>query len=104
MGPWVVYNIPAKSKDFGGNVYELLENFPRDEKTPEGITQGANDSNKIGYDGPCPPSGVHRYYFKLYALDSFLPLAAGAGKEQLLKAMKGQIEEGIRKMVNKALT
>jgi Raf kinase inhibitor-like YbhB/YbcL family protein len=85
---WVIYNIPAKPKEIGGNIYELLENFPRDEKTTEGITQGVNDSNKIGYDGPCPPSGVHRYYFKLYALDSVLNLPAGAGKEQLLRAMK----------------
>ncbi len=78
---WVIYNIPA-------NVFELLENFPRDEKMANGILQGTNDFKNLGYDGPCPPSGTHRYYFKLYAFDSFVPLAAGAGKDQLLKAMR----------------
>jgi len=79
---WVMYNIPA-------NVYELTEAFPADDKMPNGILQGVNDFNKIGYGGPCPPSGMHRYYFKLYALDRFLEMAAGAGKDQVLKALKG---------------
>jgi Raf kinase inhibitor-like YbhB/YbcL family protein len=43
------------------------------------------------YDGPCPPSGTHRYFFKLYALDSQLSLSPGASKEQLLNSMKGHI-------------
>jgi Raf kinase inhibitor-like YbhB/YbcL family protein len=77
-----MYNIPA-------NVYELTEAFPADDKMPNGILQGVNDFNKIGYGGPCPPSGMHRYYFKLYALDRFLEMAAGAGKDQVLKALKG---------------
>jgi len=84
---WVIYNIPAKPTDPGGNSYELLENFPRDEKTTSGILQGTNDFKKIGYDGPCPPNGLHRYYFKLYALDAPLNLPAGESKDQLLKAM-----------------
>jgi|SRR5579859_3003083 len=86
---WVLFNIPAKAAGMVGDTYELSENFPRDEKTAEGITQGSNDFNKIGYDGPCPPNGVHRYYFKLYALDAPLPLAAGVTKDQLLRAIKG---------------
>ncbi|HJT25396.1 MAG TPA: YbhB/YbcL family Raf kinase inhibitor-like protein, partial [bacterium] len=55
------------------------------------ILQGANDFQNIGYDGPCPPSGNHRYYFKLYALDGFLHLGGGALRSQLEKAMKGHI-------------
>jgi Raf kinase inhibitor-like YbhB/YbcL family protein len=88
---WVVFNIPNKPKDPAIHTYELLENFPRDEKTREGIVQGANDFNKIGYDGPCPPGGSHRYYFKLYALDSTLNLPAGVAKFQLVKAMEKHI-------------
>jgi Raf kinase inhibitor-like YbhB/YbcL family protein len=68
-----------------------LEGFPKVEKTPQGILQGVNDFGKIGYDGPCPPGGLHRYYFKLFALDSPLALGAGASKAQLLKAMEKHI-------------
>ncbi|MGD0274998.1 MAG: YbhB/YbcL family Raf kinase inhibitor-like protein, partial [Syntrophales bacterium] len=56
-----------------------------------GMRQGNNSWPKIGYGGPCPPSGTHRYYFKLYALDAPLNLAPGAAKEELLQAMKGHI-------------
>ncbi len=87
---WVVFNIPAIA-DPKTNGFEMTEGFPRDGKTDKGITQGANDFQKIGYDGPCPPSGVHRYYFKLYALDSLLPLGGGALKSQVEKAMIGHI-------------
>ncbi len=87
---WVVFNIPLIA-DPDTNAFELVEGFPRDERTEKGILQGANDFQKIGYDGPCPPSGNHRYYFKLYALDRFLPLAGGALKSRVEKAMKGHI-------------
>jgi Raf kinase inhibitor-like YbhB/YbcL family protein len=87
---WVIYNIPVK-KVMPGDVYQLLENFPRDAKLTNGIQQGTNDSKKVGYDGPCPPSGIHRYYFKLYALDCILDLPAGVMKSQLEKAMKGHV-------------
>jgi Raf kinase inhibitor-like YbhB/YbcL family protein len=87
---WVIYNIPEKAT-LTDKVYELLENYPRDEKTTDQILQGVNDFRKIGYDGPCPPSGLHRYYFKLYALDTALALPAGATKDKLLNAMKGHI-------------
>jgi Raf kinase inhibitor-like YbhB/YbcL family protein len=58
-----------------------------------GIRQGNNDWSKIGYGGPCPPSGTHRYYFKLYALDTMLNLKPGATKDQLLQAMKKHVLE-----------
>ena len=88
---WVIFNIPLKQSATMANTFELVEGFPRDEKTREGILQGQNDFKKIGYDGPCPPNGQHRYYFKLYALDSMLNLPAGAMKSELLKAMAKHI-------------
>lgn len=81
---WVIYNIPA-------NINELEENFPNHKTFPNGIKQGTNDFRKIGYGGPCPPSGTHRYFFKIYALDKILDLEAGATKKQLLDAMEGHI-------------
>lgn len=87
---WVIFNIPMKM-DTGKNVYELAEGFPKVEKTMQGIVQGANDFSKIGYDGPCPKNGSHRYYFKLYALDSFLNLKAGISRAQFLKAIEGHV-------------
>jgi Raf kinase inhibitor-like YbhB/YbcL family protein len=59
---------------------------------PSGAKQGTNDFRKIGYGGPCPPAGKpHRYFFKLYALDTLLDLQEGATKQQLLTAMKGHV-------------
>jgi Raf kinase inhibitor-like YbhB/YbcL family protein len=60
------------------------------EKTNEGIS-GTNSFGKIGYGGPCPPSGTHRYFFRVYALDKTLDLEVGADKEALLGAMKDHI-------------
>lgn len=81
---WVLYNIPA-------NVSDLHENLPTKNVLKNKAKQGTNDFGKIGYGGPCPPGGTHRYYFKLYALDKELDLEPGATKEQLLKAMDGHI-------------
>lgn len=81
---WVVYDIPA-------NVKELAQKIPLQEKLANGAKQGKNDSRKIGYSGPCPPGGTHRYYFKLYALDVLLDLNPGAAKNDLLRAMEGHI-------------
>lgn len=81
---WVIFNIPA-------SVNKLSENFPHDLVGAGGIKQGKNDSGGIGYDGPCPPSGTHRYFFKLYALDTDLALNAGCTKQELLDAMEGHI-------------
>ena len=55
------------------------------------MKQGKNSWPKIGYGGPCPPSGTHRYYFKLYALDNIPDLKPGATKAQLLEVMKGHV-------------
>ncbi|MGD8785981.1 MAG: YbhB/YbcL family Raf kinase inhibitor-like protein [Phycisphaerales bacterium] len=81
---WVLYDLPADTK-------ELAENIPPEETLPNGAKQGITDFGKIGYGGPCPPSGTHRYFFKIYALDSQLELESGANKNQLLKAMEGHI-------------
>ncbi|MCE5250471.1 YbhB/YbcL family Raf kinase inhibitor-like protein [bacterium] len=81
---WVMYNIPA-------GVQELSEKMPSQEKLGSGALQGTNDFRRIGYGGPCPPSGTHRYYFKVYALDTMLDLKPGATKQQLLRAMEGHI-------------
>jgi hypothetical protein len=81
---WVLFNLPAEAK-------ELTENIPADKTLPNGAKQGTSDFGKIGYGGPCPPSGTHRYFFKIYALDTKIGLAAGARKRELLKAMEGHI-------------
>jgi Raf kinase inhibitor-like YbhB/YbcL family protein len=81
---WVLFNLPAEAR-------ELEENIPPDETLPNGAKQGTSDFGRIGYGGPCPPSGTHRYLFKIYALDTKLDLAAGARKRQLLKAMEEHI-------------
>ncbi len=81
---WVIYNIPVTAR-------ALPEGVPADGDLPDGSRQGRNSWRKIGYGGPCPPSGTHRYFFKLYALDTVLALAAGATKDELLKAMEGHI-------------
>ncbi|MCJ7777236.1 MAG: YbhB/YbcL family Raf kinase inhibitor-like protein [Sedimentisphaerales bacterium] len=81
---WVLFNLPAEKNN-------LEENIPPDKTLPNGARQGANDFGRIGYGGPCPPSGTHRYFFKIYALDTKLSLQAGAKKSDLLKAMQGHI-------------
>ncbi len=82
---WVLYNIPA-------NVAELPEGVEKQEQVAGGALQGRNDFRKIGYGGPCPPPGKpHRYFFKLYALDTRLDLKAGASKADLERAMKSHV-------------
>ncbi|KPJ69109.1 MAG: phosphatidylethanolamine-binding protein [Syntrophobacter sp. DG_60] len=81
---WVLFNLPPE-------VIELSENIPPEKVLANGTTQGRNDFGKIGYGGPCPPRGTHRYYFKLYALDSEIDLAPGVTKDELLKVMEGHI-------------
>ena len=103
---WVLYNIPP-------DVNELPEGVPTTtDVLPDGTIQGVNDFKRTGYGGPCPPlrisseptlvqAGVdpklsstkkpHKYYFRLYALDTDIGLAAGATKDELLDAMDGHI-------------
>ena len=81
---WVVYDLPAEN-------IGLVENLPPTENLKAGGFQGTNDFGKIGYGGPCPPSGTHRYFFKIYALDNYLSLKVGATKAFVEKAMEGHI-------------
>jgi len=81
---WVVYDIPPEAKKLG-------ENTAPERESASGMRQGKNGWARIGYGGPCPPSGSHRYYFKLYALDAESGLKPGATKEQLLQSMKGHV-------------
>ena len=81
---WVLYDLPADAR-------ELPEAVPSDAELPDGGRQGNNSWPRIGYGGPCPPSGSHRYFFKLYALDTVLGLDAGATKKELLLAMEGHV-------------
>ena len=79
---WVLYNLP-------GDGLGLIENTPQTETLKGGGVQGKNDFGKIGYGGPCPPSGTHRYFFKFYALDGELTLKPGATKAEVEQAMEG---------------
>jgi Raf kinase inhibitor-like YbhB/YbcL family protein len=82
---WVLYDVPADMK-------ELPEGGPKQEQLASGARQGRNDFGKIGYGGPCPPPGKpHRYFFKLYAIDTKLNLKSGVTKSDLERAMKGHI-------------
>ncbi len=75
---WVVFNIPTETKKIAKGT------------EPSGVA-GKNSWGKTGYGGPCPPSGTHRYFFKLYALDATLDLGEGSDKKDLEKAMQGHI-------------
>ena len=82
---WVLYSLGPKEK-------ELRENLPKTEQLPNGALQGRNDFRRTGYGGPCPPPGKpHRYFFKLFALNTKVNLKAGATKSELEAAMKGHI-------------
>ncbi len=81
---WVIFDIPS-------HITELPEGISPKKILENGAKQGKNDFGKIGYGGPCPPGGTHRYYFKLYALNKKLILEPGATKDELLEAMEGCI-------------
>ncbi|MFI5455526.1 MAG: YbhB/YbcL family Raf kinase inhibitor-like protein [Isosphaerales bacterium] len=95
---WVVFNLPSQLK-------ALREGVPKEETIPEASTtvsesvveelskarQGKNDFGKNGYGGPCPPSGTHRYFFRLYALDATLDLGSNATRAEVIKAIEGRI-------------
>lgn len=81
---WVLYNLPAESRS-------LPESIPAEAQLPDGSRHGKNSWRRPGYGGPCPPGGTHRYFFKLYALDTLLTLDGDVTEEHLLQAMEGHI-------------
>jgi hypothetical protein len=82
---WVIYGLPATTR-------ELPEMVATTDVLPDGATQGLNDFHRVGYGGPCPPPGKpHRYFFKLYALDTELAMRPRATKQDLLRAMAGHV-------------
>ena len=76
---WIVWNIDPNTK-------EILENT-----IPEGAVEGMTDFGKQGYGGPCPPSGIHHYHFKIYALDITISLDSSASVVDIKEAMQGHI-------------
>jgi Raf kinase inhibitor-like YbhB/YbcL family protein len=83
---WLVYNIPP-------TVNHLRENAGKNASAEQIGVQGRNDAGKTGYMGPCPPSGSHRYFFRLYALRDHLDLGPGASYPEVIAAMEGKIIE-----------
>jgi Raf kinase inhibitor-like YbhB/YbcL family protein len=86
---WVIFDIPASVKELG-------EGVPAQERVQvtaggETALQGRNDFKKTGYGGPCPPSGTHRYFFRIYALDTGLDLGPGTTRQDLLRSIKGHV-------------
>jgi Raf kinase inhibitor-like YbhB/YbcL family protein len=81
---WVIFNL-------GADIEGLGEDQPKIAVLGDNVKQGTNDFGGTGYDGPSPPSGIHHYYFHLYALDTMLGLNAGATREQVRNAMQGHI-------------
>lgn len=81
---WVLFNIPPDTT-------KLPRGVPKNRTLNDGSSQGITDFGRTGYGGPCPPGGTHRYYFRLYALDTMLDLQPGSSRKQLENAMKGHI-------------
>ena len=78
---WVVYDIPPNASGLTGD------------SLPSGAREGTNDRNETGYTGPCPPIGRHRYFFKLYALDTMIGNRGALTKAKLEEAMSGHVVE-----------
>src|SRR5439155_1941862 len=78
---WLLFNVDPKIKDI------------KEDCVPVMATQGKNDFGQVEYDGPKPPSGEHRYFFKAYALDTVLPLSRGSTREALEREMQGHVIE-----------
>lgn len=81
---WVIFDLPGTSS-------RLAEGVLPDAELVDGSKQGRNSWGRLSYGGPCPPSGTHRYFFKLYALDRMLALDPGATSKQLAGAMEDHI-------------
>jgi Raf kinase inhibitor-like YbhB/YbcL family protein len=86
---WIAWNIPFSASG-------LAQGIPPTPQLPDGTRQGLNDFGKIGYGGPAPPSGIHRYTFRLMALDTVLDLPPGSERYDLLKAAEGHVLEETR--------
>jgi len=82
---WVLYNIPAAARE--------LEEAVTAAVLPSGTREGVNDAKRPGYTGPCPPIGRHRYFFKLYALDTLLTGLDRPTKADVERAMQGHVIE-----------
>lgn len=83
---WVMWNLKPDLAEIGID------------RVPPGAVQGVNDFHRNNYGGPCPPSGTHRYYFRLYALDTALELPAGSSRERLDQAMGGHVVAEAKQM------
>jgi len=82
---WVMWNVAQSS-------HSLPQDVPKRDQLSDGARQGRNSFGKVGYNGPCPPAGqTHRYFFRVYALDAKLDLAAGANSSQLESAMQDHV-------------
>ena len=93
---WVIYAIPPEMKGLHENILKVVSPIAVVDKKEVALMQGENSSKDYGYHGPCPPSGVHRYYFKLYALDFMLKFSKeevvkGVNKEMVLDRIKGHV-------------
>lgn len=83
---WVLYDLPPTATGLASARGDSVA-------LPEGTREGHNDWKRIGYGGPCPPVGRHRYFFKLYALDTMLGDLGGIGKPEVVAAMEGHVLE-----------
>ena len=83
---WVLYNLPATADGLAEGIGAA--------QLPAGTREGLNDWKRTGYGGPCPPVGRHRYFHKLYALDTVLPDLGRPDKAGLLKAIEGHVLAG----------
>jgi len=81
---WIVYNLPMSTTS-------LPENVEKVEQLNDGTNQGINDFKRNGYGGPCPPGGTHRYFFKIYAIDTVLKTGPGLSKKKLRREIEGHI-------------
>ena len=81
---WVLYDLPPR-------VYYIPKGFPPIKTLANAEKHGTNDFGKLGYGGPCPPSGEHRYYFKVFALDVMLNANPGLTRDELLKKIEPHI-------------
>ncbi len=92
---WVVFNLPpdvtSLEEGIAAELTAAPEPPPAVKQALRATMQGKNDFGKIGYGGPCPPSGTHRYVFRLYAVDRSLDVPAGATRAEVLRAIEGHV-------------